>query len=62
MDSINEKKAAEPFPFESLRRLQNFISPENEKESDYTTRSYDNRTRISDVASSLRSKLGYFQT
>ncbi|NOX32123.1 MAG: flagellar filament capping protein FliD [Deltaproteobacteria bacterium] len=64
MDSINEKKAVDtfPFPYEALSRLQTAISPDIDKEPSYSARSYDNQGRISDVAASLRSKLGYFHT
>ena len=61
MDSINEKKLTEPFPFESLRRLQNTVTSDIDKTAGYSARSYDNRGRISDVAAALQSKLGYFQ-
>ncbi|MFH2061224.1 MAG: flagellar filament capping protein FliD [Pseudomonadota bacterium] len=62
MDSINEKKLTEPFPFDSLRRLQNLVPSDIDKTAGYSARSYDNRGRISDVAAALQSKLGYFQT
>jgi hypothetical protein len=62
MDSINEKKTAESFPFESLYRLRNTIPIDGDTASDFSARSYDNRSRISDVAESLRARLGYFQT
>lgn len=62
MDSINEIKGADPFPFNSLRRLLPQTSPDFDKASHYSARSYDNRSRISDIADALRSKLGYFQT
>ncbi len=62
MDSINENKVTEPFPFESLRRFRNTVAPDIDKTSQFSARSYDNRGRISDVAAALQSKLGYFQT
>ncbi len=62
MDSINEKSNIDSFPFDSLRRFRNFVTPNIEKSSNFTAQSYDNRGRISDVASALRSKLGLFQT
>ncbi len=62
MDSINEKSNIDSFPFDSLRRFRNFVTPNIEKSSNFTAQSYDNRGRISDIASALRSKLGLFQT
>ncbi len=62
MDSINENKVTEPFPFDSLRRFQNTVAPNIDQTSQFSARSYDNRGRISDVAAALQSKLGYFQT
>ena len=62
MDSINEKKVTQPFSFESLSRFRNTIAPDIDEASDYTARSYDNRGRISDVAATLQSKLGFFRT
>ncbi|MBU1342309.1 MAG: flagellar filament capping protein FliD [Proteobacteria bacterium] len=62
MDSINEKKSTNTFPFESLHRFRTAVSPDIEKDSDYAAHSYDNRGRVSDMAASLQSKLGYFQT
>ncbi|MFH2093285.1 MAG: flagellar cap protein FliD N-terminal domain-containing protein [Pseudomonadota bacterium] len=62
MDSVNDKKLTQPFPFEPLRRLKNTIAFDIDKSSEYSAQSYDNRGRISDVAATLQSKLGYFQT
>jgi len=62
MDSINKNKAAESFPFEFLRRFRTATSPDLDKTSDFSARSFDNRGRLSDVATQLQSKLGYFQT
>ncbi|MCP3875163.1 MAG: hypothetical protein GY699_18665 [Desulfobacteraceae bacterium] len=62
MDSINEKKVAGTFPFESLNRFRNAIPLDTDKTSDYSARSFDNRGKISNIAGSLSSKLGYLQT
>lgn len=62
MDSIKEKSSADPFPFESLRRFHNLVSPNIKSGSQFTARSFDNRGRVSDVAGELRAKLGAFRT
>lgn len=62
MDPINENKTAEAFPFESLYRLRHVRTPQFDSKSDFNAQSYDNRTRISSIASALQSKLGFFKT
>lgn len=62
MDSINEKKITDPFPFESLHRLRKTVPSDIQTTSDYEVQHFDNRGRISKIAASLRSKLGFFQT
>ena len=62
MDFINEKQSIGDFPFETLHRLKNSISQQPDSNPAYSTRSYDNRGRISDVAASLQSRLEYFKT
>ena len=62
MDPINEKSGVESFPFESLRRFRNFVSPDIESTSRFSAQSFDNRGRLSDIAGALRSRLGQFRT
>lgn len=62
MTSINENNSIGSFPFESLSLLRNNASLNTSGTTDYTTNSYDNRGRVSDIASSLKAKLGYIET
>lgn len=62
MDSINDKKITDAFPFDALRTFSHTLPKSAQSESsDYTARSYDNRGRLSDLAMALQSKLGYFK-
>lgn len=62
MDSIKEKTTIDSFPFASLRRFRNTFPANLNRTSTFTANSYDNRSRVSSVAGSLRSKLGFMQT
>lgn len=62
MDGINDKKITDAFPFDALSTLSHTLPKSTPDEpSDYTARSYDNRGRLSDLAMSLQSRLGYFK-
>jgi hypothetical protein len=62
MDSIKDTSSIELFPFESLRRFRNLVSPDIDSNSQFAARSYDNRGRVSDMAGALRSRLGSLRT
>lgn len=62
MASVNENKTTGTFPFDSLHLLRPTAPLNSENSSRYTTQSYDNRSRISDIAAGLKSKLGYMET
>jgi hypothetical protein len=65
MDPVSENNsstavnAARDFPFEALDRTK-ALAPETDTASVYTAESYDNRAQISELASSLTSKLDSF--
>ncbi len=64
MDFVNNNKTIGTFPFDSIRGIENAILSDSgiSKDSYFSVRSYDNRGRISDITSSLSSKLGFLQT
>lgn len=62
MDPVNNNSVTASFPLDEIRRAGNRVSQAPVTSASYSSQSYDNRSRISETAQTLRANLGGFRT